>query len=172
MSHPFRPATALLRFAGVAAVAFAAAAGAAQTPAPRFDAIAFFTGRTEGTGRFKAVLHAHEPVRVDGRGHMEGDTLVLDQFVTRGDTAPKARQWRIREVSPGRYTGTLTDARGPITGETVGDRLHLRFTSTGGFAVDQWLRLAPGGRSAQNRLVARRFGITVAKLDETIRKLD
>lgn len=150
-----------------------AAAPQAAAPGPlRFDAIAFFSGRTEGVGRFKVVLRRGEPVRVEGRGRMEGDTLVLDQLVTRGDGPAKPRLWRIRRVAPGRYTGTLTDAKGPVTGVATGDRLHLAFTSTGGFRVDQRLVLAPDGRSARNRLTAKRFGVTVATLDETIRKLD
>lgn len=145
---------------------------AAAPEPPRFDAIAFFSGRTEGTGRIKIVLRRADPIRVEGRGRMDGDTLVLDQAVTVGSKPPKPRRWRIRRVAPGRYTGTLTDAKGVVTGEATGDRLHLSFTTTGGFRVDQWLVLAPDGRSAQNRLTARRFGFTVATLDETIRKLD
>lgn len=159
-----------MRFLAVAAL-FAAIPATAAEP-PRFDAIRFFSGATEGTGRFKVVLRAGQAVRVEGRGRVEGDTLVLDQVVTREGTAPKPRQWRIRQVSPGRYTGTLTDAKGPITGTSSGDRLDLHYTSTGGFAIDQQLVLAPDGRSAQNRLVAKRFGVTVATLDETIRKTD
>lgn len=155
------------------APALAAPVGvAAQAPAPRFDPLRFFEGRTQGVGRFKVVLRAGQDVRVEGRGRMEGDTLVLDQVVTREGTGPKPRQWRIRQTAPGRYTGMLTDAKGPITGEATGDRLHLAFTSTGGYRIDQWLQLSADGRSAQNRLVARRFGVTVAHLDETIRKLD
>lgn len=142
------------------------------TEPPRFDAIAFFSGRTEGVGRLKVVLRAGQPIRVDGRGRMNGDTLVLDQMVARGDEPAKARQWRIRQVAPGRYTGTLSDAKGLIVGQSIGDRLQLNFTTTSGFQVEQSLTLAPGGRSAQNKLTAKRFGVTVATLDETIRKLD
>ena len=145
---------------------------AAPAPPPEFDAIRFFTGATRGEGRFKVVLRAGQSVHVDGRGRLDGDTLVLEQTVTREGTVPKPRQWRIRRAGPGRYTGTLTDARGPITGETEGDRLHLRYTSTGGFAVEQRLTLAPDGRSAQNHLTAKKFGVAVATLDETITKAD
>ncbi|KQU53206.1 hypothetical protein ASG67_10360 [Sphingomonas sp. Leaf339] len=161
-----------MRFLLAALPALALLTTAAAPPAPTFDALRFFNGKTEGKGRFKVVLRAGHDVHVQGHGRMEGDTLILDQIVTREGTAPKPRQWRIREVSPGRYTGTLTDAKGAITGETTGDRLHLAFTSTGGFKVEQWLTLAADGRSAQNRLTAKKFGITVATLDETIRKLD
>ena len=148
------------------------AAQAPRSAPPRFDALTFFTGRTEGVGRLKVVLRRGQPIRVEGRGRVEGEMLILDQMVTQGSGAPKPRQWRIRRVGPGRYVGTLTDARGPVVGTAVDDRLHLRFTSTSGFRVDQWLTLASDGRSARNRLTAKRFGVTVATLDETIRKLD
>ncbi|MGA1798861.1 hypothetical protein VH567_08780 [Sphingomonas sp. 4RDLI-65] len=37
--------------------------------------------------------------------------------------------------------------------------------------VDQWLTLSPDGQVAQNHLVVRKLGVTVATLDEIIRKL-
>jgi hypothetical protein len=42
----------------------------------------------------------------------------------------------------------------------------------GDMDVDQWLTLAPGGRTARNVLRVRKMGLTVAALDETIRKLN
>ena len=172
---PMRPAGDMMRCPvmrpALLALALLATAAPAAPP-PEFDAIRFFTGSTHGDGRFKVILRGSHRVTVQGRGRLEGDTLILDQIVTRDGTEPKPRQWRIRATAPGRYTGTLTDAKGPITGETTGDRLHLRYTSTGGFAVEQWLTLSADGRSAQNRLTAKRFGVTVATLDETIVKTD
>jgi hypothetical protein len=155
----------------ILALALLAAAPSSAAP-PTFDALRFFSGATRGEGRFKVILRRSQPVSVRGTGRMEGDTLVLDQIVTRAGSAPKPRQWRIRATAPGRYTGTLSDAKGPITGETVGNRLHLRFTNSDGFAIEQWLTLAANGRSAQNRLTAKRFGVRVATLDETITRLD
>lgn len=141
--------------------------------APDFDAIRFFSGRTHGEGRLKVVLHPGDDVHVDGDGRVEPDgTLILDQIVTRGDRPPQPRQWRLRRVAPGRYQGTLTDARGAVVGETIGNRLHLAFKSREGFDVEQWLTLGAGGRHAANHLVARRFGVVVATLDEDIVKVD
>lgn len=157
----------------ILAVALLAIAPAPSSAAPpTFDALRFFTGATRGEGRFKVILRHGQHLSVRGKGRMEGDILILDQIVTREGSEPKPRQWRIRATAPGRYTGTLSDAKGPITGETIGDRLHLRFTSSDGFAIEQWLTLAADGRSAQNRLTAKRFGVTVATVDETITKLD
>lgn len=159
-------------------IAFALGMAAVQAavmrhPEPRFDPIAFFAGRTEGRGRLKVILRRGRAIHVRGSGRVEPDgTLVLDQVVRQGDAAPQPRRWRIRRVAPGRYAGTLTDARGPVAIEAQGDRLTIRFTIGGGVGVEQRLVLAPDGRSARNRLVARRFGVTLATLDETIGKLD
>ena len=90
----------------------------------------------------------------------------------RGTKPPKHREWRIRETLPGHYSGTLSDAGGPISGRSSKNRLHLSYRTKSGFMVDQYLTLAPDGRSAANRLIARKMGVTVAHLDETISKID
>jgi hypothetical protein len=144
------------------------AADAAQP----FDAIRFFDGRTEGQGVLKVVLRSATKIRVESRGRTETDgTLSVRQTVSHGDKPARIREWRIRELSPGRYVGTLSDASGPVVGAVAGNRLHLRFRMKGGLNADQWLTLAPGGRSAHNLMRVRKFGLTVASLDETIRKL-
>src|SRR5690348_12289047 len=85
---------------------------------PVFDVAAFFTGRTHGDGSLKIMLKAPQPVRVEGRGRMDANgTLILDQVVKRGTRAPESRQWRFRAAGPGRFTGTLSDAAGPVAGD-------------------------------------------------------
>lgn len=141
--------------------------------APAFDPLRFFAGQTRGEGQLKVVLHAHVPVAVRGTGRMEDDgTLVLDQIVTEGSKPSRTRQWRLRRVSPNHYEGMLTDARGMVVADAVGPVLHLSFTTTNKFQVQQWLTLAADGRSAANRLEARRLGIVVAVLNEKIEKID
>ena len=147
----------------------------AATPAAaeRFDPLTFFVGRTEGTGAFKIILRRTHHVRVHGRGVLQGDgSIVLDQTIEDGAKKPQKREWHIRQVAPGRYTGTLSEARGPIMGESIGDAFHLKYRTKSGTAIEQWITLAPGGRTAHNRLVAREMGVVVARLDETIRKPD
>ena len=149
---------------------------AAATPlaAPRrFDALRFFTGATEGRGRLKIALRRARAVSVHGNGRLAPDgAVVLDQRVEQAGQAPTRRRWRIREDRPGHYTGTLTDATGPVIGEARGDRLHLYYRAKHGVRIDQWLTLSPDGRSARNHLAARKLGVVVARLDETIRKTD
>lgn len=142
-------------------------------PARQFDPLDFFAGRTEGIGRMKIALGPLRAVRVHGRGLIQPDgAIVLDQDVDRENKPSTHRSWRIRAIAPGLYAGSLSDAGGPIVGETVDGRLHLSYRSKSGFAVDQWLALTPDGRSAVNRLTARKMGVVVAYLDETIRKVD
>jgi hypothetical protein len=138
-----------------------------------FDVYRFFAGKTAGMGELKVVLRSREPVRVKGTGRIDPDgTLILDQEIAQGARPLRTRQWRLRRVGPGRYQGSLSDARGMVNGDVDGPRLHLRFSTKDGFDVEQWLTLADDGRSAANTLKARRFGITVATLTEKITKLN
>ena len=141
-----------------------------QASGPRFDPLVFFEGRSRGEGRLKVVLRAARLVDVRSEGHREGATLVLEQRVAEEGERPRIRTWRIREVAPGRYAGTLSDAAGPVSGEAQGNRLHLWFRMKGGLKADQWLTLASDGQSAHNVMKVRKLGIVVATLDETIRR--
>lgn len=141
--------------------------------APDFDPTRFFAGCTRGEGQLKVVLHARRRVSVWGFGRSDPDrTFVLDQSVNSGTEKPKLRQWRLRRVAPGRYAGTLSDARGAVIGGTTGDRLHLVFTSRNGARIEQWLTLAEDGRSATNTLTATRLGMTLGRLEEWIVRSD
>jgi hypothetical protein len=154
------------------AVATVSAAPAPSTN-PRFNPVKFFDGRTEGIGRMKIAFGPTRDVRVHGLGRVLPDgTIVLTQDVDRENKPPEHREWRIRETAPGIYVGTLSDAGGPIKGETVNGRLHLIYRSKSGYAVEQWMTLSPDGRTASNRLTAKKMGVVVARLDETIRKTD
>lgn len=159
------------------------AAPLAGSEAPRFDPFTFFAGRSQGTGTLDKVLSDPVPVRVESNGRIvtEAQTevawaappqrvLLLDQTVTEGDKPPRARQWRLVEVAPDRYEGTLTDAIGPVRGEARGNLLVLEYTMEGSFKVRQELTLAPDGMRADNRLKVSQLGITVAVLAEDIRK--
>lgn len=113
-----------------------------------------------------------QQVMVTGRGVVTSDgEIVLDQDVQRGSAPPSRRTWRLHRIAPGRYTGTLSDAIGPVTGEVAGNCLHLAFAMKSGLRAQQWLYLQPGGHVARNRMVVTKFGLPVASLDETIRRV-
>lgn len=145
----------------------------ADAAAPRFPLAAFFTGRTQGEGTFSVMTRGSRSIRVSSVGRIAADGgIALDQSVEEQGKAPRNRSWSLREVSPGRYAGSLSDAAGPIAGTATGNRLHLSFAMHDGMQAEQWLTLAPDGRSARSLIRVHRFGIIVAALDETIRKLD
>jgi len=108
-----------------------------------------------------------------GVGKVERDgTLVLDQRIQRGDQPVETRQWRIRKQRDGSYAGTLSDAKGPIVAQVKGNCLHLKYViAKGSYGAEQYVYLLPGGRIAINRMVVRKFGLTVATVEETVRKV-
>ena len=141
----------------------------AHAGAPAFDPAVFFAAKTEGRGRLKTLFAKAQDTLVDGSGRVEGDgSIILDQFVRRGDKPATKREWHLRRIAPGRYAGTLTDADGPVSGDVYGSRLHLALPMKGGLNAEQWLDIQPGGQLAQNRMIVRKFGVAVARLQETI----
>ena len=142
-------------------------------PAPGFDVEQFFVGQTHGDGRLRIVASHPRAVQVDGNGRIDTDgTLILDQHVTTQGQGARDRQWRMRPLGEGRYGGTLSDASGPLVAQVTGNCLHLRFSAKGHLTIEQWIYLQPGGHVALNRMVVRKFGVRVARLDETIRHVD
>lgn len=140
-------------------------------PAPAFAPERFFAGRTEGHGRLKLIFSSPRAIHVRSEGAVQGDgTIVLDQVIDEEGKPSRTRRWRLRHEGGGRYSGTLTDAQGPVAGRVQGNALHLRFRAYG-LAVEQRIFLQPDGRTALNRMTLRKFGIPVARLDETIRRV-
>jgi hypothetical protein len=142
-------------------------------PGPVFNVVRFFEGRSEGQARLKVIFKPARSVHVQSRGQVQPDgTLLLVQEVREEGEAPRTREWRMREVSPGRFSGTLTDAVGPVAAESSGNRFHVRYRMKGGFQAEQWLTLQPDGRTVQNLMHVTKLKVRVATLEETIRKLD
>ena len=153
----------------VAAVLLWLALGAA---APPFDPVAFFRGHTHGDGRLKVVLKATKTVTVDtlGRDGPDG-TLVLTQTIRHEGKAPRTRTWRLKDLGNGRFSGTLSDAAGPVRIERAGAGVRVRYRDKDNIEIDQLLTPA-GPNKVNNKLKARRFGMVVAHLDEVITKAD
>lgn len=157
-----------LLLASLLLTAAAPATADLAAPQPVFHPDIFFAGHTEGHAQLKELFHSAKPVHVVGTGRVEHGTLILDQTVMQQGKKPESREWRIHQVSPGRYAGTLSDATGPVNGDVAGNCLHLSYPMKGGLQVDQRIYLQPGGQRALNRMKITKFGITVASLDETI----
>ena len=138
-------------------------------PADPFDPLTFFTGTSHGEGKLKIITKAATAVHVESHGVRTGpDAITLDQTVREGTKPPRQRRWLLRRTSPTTFGGTLSDARSPIEGRLVDNRLLLNFQMKGGLDAEQILSLQPGGRTLLNRMVVRKFGMVVARLDEVI----
>lgn len=133
----------------------------------------FFLGRTEGQGTATVIMSGSHQVRQRGTGRLAPDgSLQLEQVVEEEGKPPRRRTWRLERVGPNRFTGTISDARGPVTGTVDGATLHITYRAAEGPNVEQWVTVQPGGRTATNRMVFRRFGVRVATMEEVIRRVD
>jgi hypothetical protein len=96
--------------------------------------------------------------------------LLLDQKVAIEGEPLRLRYWRLREAGPGRYTGTISDAIGPVEALTMGRTMRIRYTSKDGVKVETWLTALPDARTVQNKTSFTKWGLTVATLTERIDK--
>lgn len=156
----------------LALAAIALSAPAAAAPAASASPLAFFEGRTVSEGTTKIVLKKPYKARSQGVGRIEPDgTLNLVQQVQEGAEPRKERRWRIRQVAAGRFSGTMSEAIGPVIVEQVGERFRFRFRMKGGLSVEQWLTPLAGGMTARSTLVVRKLGVAVARGEALIRRL-
>lgn len=132
----------------------------------------FFIGRTEGSGTVHVIMSGRHGVRDRSVGRMEHGALLLDQVVEEEGKPARRRSWRLVRSGPRGISGTISDARGAVTGEVAGNVLRLGYRSAEGPWVAQVITLHPGGRSATNRMTFSRFGVTVATVETTIRRVD
>jgi len=156
-------------------LALIGASGSASAEADRVaqltDPMRFFEGRTEGVSTVKIVMKKSYHSRTLGRGEIEGGVLNLVQRVKDDDKSPFDRRWKMRQVAPGRFTGAMSEAIGPVTVDEVGGRYRFRFRMKGNLAIEQWLTPLPGGHEAVSKISVRKFGMIVGRSDGTIRKL-
>lgn len=163
-----------MRRAGLVLALAAAAASATPAAVPgTFDITAFFTGRTHTDNVIKIALHRPTPLIVDsvgGKGD-RGDFVMVDT-VHEGDKPVRTRKWIMHQLGPGHFAGTLTDAVGPVDMNVEGGRATVRYTMKGGLDIVQTMTVQDDGRSMSNHVVAKKFGLTFAHVDGTVRKLD
>ena len=155
------------RFAGMTLIA---AGASAQAPRP-FDPVAFFTGSTQGQGELRELLGKGKRTQTLSVGRVEKDGwLILDQKVAVEGDPVRQRRWRLKQVAPGRFSGTLSDAKGPVEAEVTARSVRIRYKMKGNLKVEQLLTALPGGRAIDNRATFSKWGMKVATLTERIEK--
>jgi uncharacterized protein DUF3833 len=153
----------------------AVAALASATPAtPKLDMTAFFTGRSHADNVIKIAFHGPHKLIVDSIGgrNKEGEFVLVDNVQEEGKPARK-RTWVMRPAGDNHFTGYLSDAIGPVDVVVRGDSATISYVMKDGhLKVLQQIRLQADGKTLSNHVVAKKIGITFARVDGTIRKLD
>ena len=141
-------------------------AGSAGSP------LSFFEGITESVGTLRVIMHRPVLTKSVGRGEIMPDgSLSLLQRVEDQGQPVHIRRWLIRQMTPGHFSGSMSDALGPVTIDQEGAQYRFRFKMKGGLSVEQRLTPLEGGLSATTDMTVRKFGMTVASSHGIVRKL-
>jgi len=138
------------------------------------DLTAFFSGKSHADNVIGIALHAPHKLIVDSVGghNKEGEFVLIDTVREEGKPE-RTRTWVMHPVGPNHFTGVLSDAIGPVDVTVSGDSAVITYVmKEGHLKIVQRIQLQDDGRSVSNHVVAKKFGMTVAHVDGTIRKLD
>lgn len=132
----------------------------------------FFTGKTEMVSTVKVIMKKPFRSRAVGNGRILSDgTLSLAQQVYDEGEETKQRHWKIRQVGSGHYSGSMTEAVGPVVVDEVEGRYRFKFRMKGNLSVEQWMTPLAGGNSAKSNTTVRKFGMKVASSTGIIRRI-
>lgn len=159
------------------AVAFAVALSLAMAPSQSAvaadDPLQFFEGRTESVGTVHLMMKKPFRSKAIGNGEIKPDgSLVLVQRIYDQGEQPRERRWHMRRVGPGRYSGTMSEAKGPVTVEEIDGKYRFRFRMDGSVSVEQWLIPAADRQSARSKITIRKYGIHVGSSNAVIQKVN
>ncbi len=135
---------------------------------------AFFSGKSHADNVIKIAFHGPHKLIVDSIGgrNKEGEFVLIDTVREEGKPV-RTRTWVMHLVGDGHFTGFLSDAVGPVDVTVAGDSATIRYTmKDGNLKIVQRVQAQPGGQTLTNRVIAKKFGLTFAHVDGTIRKLD
>jgi hypothetical protein len=162
-----------VRLAAAAAIVLLAGSASAAPETAKLDLTAFFNGHSHADNVLRIAFHGPAKLIVDsvgGKGD-RGDFVLIDT-VHEGDKPVRTRKWVMQPAGPDHFTGSLSDAVGPVDIVVGGDSATIRYVMKGGLNVVQQMQLLSDGRTLTNHVDARKFGLKFARVDGTIRKLD
>jgi hypothetical protein len=163
-----------VKLAIVAALLISAGAATAEPAKPKLDMIAFFTGKTHADNVIKIAFHGPHKLIVDSVGghNKEGEFVLIDTVHEEGKPV-RTRAWVMHPIGPDHFSGVLSDAIGPVDVVVRGDSATISYVMRDGhLKIRQQIQLQGDGKSLSNHVVAKKLGITFARVDGTIRKLD
>ena len=161
-----RPALLLVALCGLGCLPAHPALSDARAPALRPDT--FFLGETRGRGVLHVLARGADSVRVVSQGTaLPDESTRLVQRIAIGDEV-RERVWTMVPDGPTSWTGSLSDATGPVSIQADGPLLRIRYRTGPLTTIHQRLLLLPDGRTVENRLSARVLGVPVARITETI----
>jgi len=136
------------------------------------EPLRFFEGNTVGESTVSILFRKAYSSRTTGQGKINPDgSLDLVQRVEEEGRSPFQRRWHMKPSGQGRWSGTMSEAVGPVTAEQVGERFRFRFAMKDSIKVEQWLTPLAGGKVARNEATIRKHGFVVGHSKGTIRKL-
>ena len=148
-----------------------AASGANSFERDAGEPLRFFEGSTEMMSSTQIIAQKPFVTRALGRGRISKDgTLDLVQHVDELGRRQFNRFWHIRQVAPGRFGGTMSEAVGPVTIENKGGRYLFRFRLKDDLSVEEWL-IPAREDEARLAVTVRKYGIAVAHSRGWIRKV-
>ena len=156
-----------------AAILLAASTGASAT-APKLDMTGFFTGKSHADNVISIAFHSPHKLIVDSVGgrNKEGEFVLIDTVREEGKPV-RTRTWVMHPSGPDHFTGVLSDAIGPVDVVEKGDSATISYLMKDGrLKITEQVELLPDGKSLSNHVIAKKFGITFAHVDGTIRKAD
>lgn len=136
------------------------------------EPLRFFEGKTVTQTKVSILFRAPFSSRSLGQGKINPDgSLSFIQMVEEDSRSPFQRSWHIKQVAPGKFSGTMSDAIGPVVVDELGGRYRFRFAMKDSVKIEQWLDPADDGMSATIRTTIRKHGIVVGHSTGAIRRI-
>ncbi|MGV6819348.1 MAG: DUF3833 family protein [Parvularcula sp.] len=162
--------------ASILAVFALAACGTAAPPVgPSLDPAAFFSGPTRGDGVLvRRDGSIDQTFYVNGMGRVTPDgELILEQTIHWSGGKVDQRAFRLSQVGPGEWRGSLDGARGNAQVTVSGNHMILRYALADVRLgrMQQHLYLTPDEQRLINEGTVRVGGVTVRRLHEIIEKV-
>ena len=148
---------------------------AGQTP--ELDLREYFAGRVDGWGMFQdrkgeVIKRFHVLIN----GHVEGNTLTLDEDFSFSDGTKQKRVWTLTADADGYWRGTAGDVVGEAHGRVVGNALHWQYVlslpvddQVYDVHLDDWMYLIDQD-TLINRSLMSKFGVKVGQVTLFFRK--